>query len=156
MIFRLRYICLMVMILSMIPGFSACRSVPDAQTETMQARRLRITQESKELGEKLLKKYQANDAKGFSALLSADVRKHFGVKEFEATRKSISDTMGNIQTIEYLTKLQAPGYESHLWKVTFRREGVRAKDKEYDQETLFRILTSDLNGKPYLISFGFL
>lgn len=107
-----------------------------------------------ELGDKLLAAYKNGNVKAFLSLLPDDVTKTFGEKEFKGSKKAIADTMGEIQSYQFLTKLNAPVFKSYLWKVNFRRTN---RDGEvFNQETVFRVITGELDGKPYAVSFGFL
>lgn len=110
------------------------------------------------LGDKLIKAYQDNDANTFVAALPPEVKERFGQKEFEKTRKDIQEAMGEIEKFEYLTTLEAPGFRTYIWKVTFKRTKVMDKSVELRQETLFRlVMTTPKEGaKPYLMTFGFL
>lgn len=111
------------------------------------------------LGDKLVKAYQENDAKTFVAAFPPEMKERFGQKEFEMRRKYFQETMGEIEKFEYLTTLEAPGFRSYIWKVTFKRTKVRDKSVELHQETLFRLMmtTPPKEGaKPYLMAFGFL
>lgn len=111
----------------------------------------------KKVGEDMLKAYRDNDAKAFLALLPVEVKERFGEAEFRTTRNQVSEAMGTVDKVEYLTCLNAPGFRSHLWKVTFKRTKVMDPSKELKQETLFRVvLTTPDKGSPYILSFGFL
>ena len=110
------------------------------------------------IGETMLNAYVKNDAGAFLAVLAPEVKERFGEKEFKTTRDQITEAMGKIEKIEYLTVLTAPGFRSHLWKVTFKRTKVMDKDVELTQETLFRVvMTTPKDGKkPFTLTFGFL
>ena len=110
------------------------------------------------LGEKMLQAYTKNDAKAFVSYLRGDAAKNFGEKEFKTTRDQIVEAMGTIMKAEYLDVLHAPGFRSHMWKVTFERRGARDGNRILRQETLFRVVVmSTEEGKDlYLLSFGFL
>ena len=69
---------------------------------------------------------------------------------------TLAETIGTPEKFEFITGLDAPVFKSHLWKVTFRRQAVLNQEQEFRQETLFRVVTGELDGKPYIVSFGFL
>ena len=112
----------------------------------------------RKLGDELIKAYQENDADGFVAVLPQEARERFGKKEFEKTRKDIQDAMGEVEEFKFLTTLDAPGFRTYVWKVTFKRTKVMDKNVELRQETLFRlVMTTPKEGaKPFLMTFGFL
>ena len=107
-------------------------------------------------GSRMLKACQTGDADEFLDCLPADIREKFGTAEFTRTRNAIQETMGTITSYEYLTMLDSPLFKTHLWKVHFKREGTLEKDKVFTQDTLFRIVTGNLDGKTYIVTFGFL
>ncbi len=111
------------------------------------------------LGEKMLDAFQKNDASAFLKHLTGDAQKNFGEKEFRVTRGQITEAMGEAVSYEYLTSLEAPGFRSHLWKVTFERGKTLDQTKKLRQQTLFRlVLVSPDNKKipPFILSFSFL
>lgn len=111
------------------------------------------------MGEKMLTAFSKNDAVSFLKYLSGDAKKNFGEKEFKATRGQIVEAMGTVKAYEYLTCLKAPGFRSHLWKVTFERGKTLKQDEKLTQQTLFRIVlldTADKKQPPYILTFGFL
>ena len=112
----------------------------------------------RKLGEVMIKAYQKNDAEVFVAALPADVKERFGKKEFEKTRKDIQEAMGEIEHYKFLTTLDAPGFRTYIWKVTFKRTKVMDRNVELRQEMLFRVVmtTPKKGAKPYLMTFGFL
>ena len=66
--------------------------------------------------------------------------------------------MGEVEEFKFLTTLDAPGFRTYVWKVTFKRTKVMDKNVELRQETLFRlVMTTPKEGaKPFLMTFGFL
>ncbi len=111
------------------------------------------------LGEKMLEAFVRNDSAAFRKHLTGDALKNFGEKEFRATRSQIVEAMGTVKSYEYLTALDAPGFRSHLWKVTFERGKTLKQDEKLIQETLFRIVLlspEDEKIPPYIFTFGFL
>ncbi len=111
------------------------------------------------LGEKMLTAFSKNDAPAFLKYLSGDAQKNFGEKEFKATRGQIVEAMGIVKAYEYLTCLKAPGFRSHLWKVTFERGKTLNQTEKITQQTLFRIVlldTADKKQPPHILTFGFL
>ena len=109
---------------------------------------------SQKLGDGLLRAFKADDAEKFCSYLTPDTRKSFGEKEFAASHKAIAESLGEIKSYTFLTKLDSPLFNSYIWKVKFTRRNADGKD--FSHETLFRIVTAPLDGKANLISFGFL
>ena len=136
---------------------TGCSSAaPEPVSESGAARARRIETQARSTGEELLKAFIADDSDRFIALLPVDARRQFGPDEFKRTRATLAETIGTPEKFEFITGLDAPVFKSHLWKVTFRRQAVLNQEQEFRQETLFRVVTGELDGKPYIVSFGFL
>ena len=103
----------------------------------------------------LLMAFLRNDAKTFVAHISPESREKFNEKSFAASRKAITDSMGEPISFQYVTALELTAFTPHVWKIRFRRTDERS-GREFTSELLFRILVGTLDGKPVVISFQFL
>lgn len=108
----------------------------------------------KPAGEILLKAFADNDAKAFLKQLPDRLREQFGEKDFEQTRKSMLEKLGKLVSYQFVTNLEHPAYTVSLWKVRFERDNF-ARTKKIHQETMFRAVTTELNGKEVLLGFHF-
>ncbi len=150
------FVCLFLFSVILLSG-AGCRSASGPEfTEAELARMSRVERESRILGGNMLESFRKNDAKGFLKNLPEDARRKFGEQEFQTTRSSVMESQGEIVSFQYLALLNAPLLKTHLWKVVFKRTALRNQEKEYRQEILFRVIYGELNGKPYIVSFGFL
>ncbi len=147
-----------VAVIAAVALTAGCAAVnaDDQPSESATVRAARVASESRILGEKMLDAYIADDADDFVALLSNDLRRNFDTDAFAANRATVEETIGSAQSYEFLTELDAPVFRTYLWKVRFNRKAQLDEDKLFSQETVFRIVTADLDGKPCLVSFGFL
>ena len=115
-------------------------------------------------GNAMLEAFRTDNATDFLAQLPENSTAQFGEKEFTASRKNMIDTMGELKSYEFLCCLEMPqpaavnGKQPLLrpliWKVRFLRKTVSGRDVY--QEMLFRAVIGELDGKPYVLSFGFL
>ena len=106
-------------------------------------------------GERMLNAFMNKDAKAFTAELSGDAALKFTEKEFEASQKIFKENMGEMTGFKFLTRLEAPVFETYLWKTEFSR--TNSEEKQVKQETVFRLVVAqDKEGKPAILSFGFL
>ena len=103
----------------------------------------------------LLKAFLKNDSKAFLSLLPEETRKVFTKQHFEATRKSVVDSMGEPLSFQYVTDLELAPFTPHIWKIRFMRKDAKS-GKEFTSEALFRIITGTVDHKPVLIGFQFL
>ena len=108
------------------------------------------------LGEKMIKALRDNDSNTFLSLLHKDTRIRFGKKEFEDNRAEMKKLFGEIVSVQYLTALEMPTLHPMIWKLRFCRKAQQKDAAPIYQETLFQIIFGLLDGKPYVLSFGFL
>lgn len=104
---------------------------------------------------RLVMAFLRNDAKTFLAQVPEEVRQKFDEKQFNASRKSILESMGEPISFQYVTSLELTTFTPHIWKIRFQRTDPR-NGKKFTSEALFRIITGKLNGKPVLIGFQFI
>ena len=114
-------------------------------------------------GEAMLAAFRDDDASAFLKQLPENVAERFGEKEFATARRNMKETMGDLESYQFLCPLEMPleGPEGKtptlhplIWKARFLRK--TASGREVHQETLFRVVVGRLDGKPYVLSFGFL
>ena len=111
--------------------------------------------EEYEFCRKLVIAFLRNDAKTFLAQIPEEARQKFNEKQFDASRKSILESMGTPISFQYVTALELTAFTPHIWKIRFQRTDAR-NGKKFTSEALFRIITGKINGKPVLIGFQFL
>lgn len=106
------------------------------------------------MGVEIIQAFQKNDYSKLAIHLSPEVKAQFSAAQFAEKNGEIRKGLGEIQSWEYLTELEAPLFKSLIWKVTFIRtdkEGNAVK-----QQILFRLVTGELGGKLVAIGFWFL
>ncbi len=137
---------------------SGCISDRDRDTKDTVLSPDEIAKHEKEIGESMLQAYVKGDCEKCLRYLSEEVREKWDKREFDLTRDQIIKAMGDFKKTEFLTTLEAPGFRTHIWKVTFERKATLDQTKTLIQQTLFRVATiTPENGKsePFVISFGF-
>ncbi len=105
-------------------------------------------------GETLVKAFVDCDAEAFIEQLPPEMRKDFGVKQFDASYKSIVETLGKPISYAPGVTLENPLFAVTLWKVRFERQG--SEGAKIYQEALFRVIAGELDGKSRIVSFNFL
>lgn len=109
----------------------------------------------REYSRKLLEAFLKDDASGFLALLSPEMREEFGKDKFTLSRKVITEELGQPVSFCYVTALEHVAITPYIWKVRFVRKNK--EDKEYYSESLFRVLAGhDKDGNVIVIGFNFL
>lgn len=144
-------------ILSLFITLPACRTTsPQAKPASPSAKDTARTEEIR-LGDMMLNAVRNDHADDFLACLPEETRKRFTEKDFKRTRAELAESMGKIKSVRYLTELNAPGFRSHLWKVTFERKKTLNNEQPLLQETLFRIVMVPRDdARSFLLTFGFL
>ena len=134
---------------------SACTTIRELPPDPADAE-LSIEQaEEREYSRKLLEAFLKNDASGFIALLSPEMKEEFGKDKFTLSRKVITEELGNPVSFSYVTALEHVAITPYIWKVRFVRKNK--EDKEYYTEALFRVLAGhDKDGNVIVVGFNFL
>lgn len=109
----------------------------------------------REYSRKLLEAFLKDDASGFLALLSPEMKEEFGKDKFTLSRKVITEELGKPVSFSYVTALEHVAITPYIWKVRFVRKNK--EDKEYYSESLFRVLAGhDQEGNVIVVGFNFL
>ena len=96
-----------------------------------------------------------NDGEGFIGRLSEESQKTFTKEEFDASRKAVTEAMGEPVSFRYLTTLEFTALRPLIWTVCFEKTGRGGK--KIRSEALFRITTGrDPSGKVLVLGFNFL
>ena len=108
-----------------------------------------------ELGRRLLGAFLAGDGEEFVGLLPEEAAERFGVKEFEASRKALVESLGEPISFSYVTDLELPVFTPHIWKVRFRRRDLKSGET-FTSEVLFRVITGRIDDRTIITAFQFL
>ena len=93
-----------------------------------------------ELARKLIQAFVKNDGEAFVSLLPEETRTKFTVENFEKTRKSLIESVGEPVEYSYLTTLELAALHPQIWKIRFKRHNVN-RTKEFTSEVLFKVVT---------------
>ena len=134
---------------------SACTTIRELPTDPVDAELSAEAAEERAYSRKLLEAFLKNDASGFIALLSPEMKEEFGKDKFELSRKVITETLGEPVSFSYVTALEHIAITPYIWKVRFVLKNKQ--NKEYYSEALFRVLAGhDTNGDVVVVGFNFL
>lgn len=140
---------LSVLLLLLLSGCSVLDSGQDVNRRDLRVGDPRL----KEIGEKILVSLQRGDYQEFAKYVN-EKENRISEEEFRISEKNIREQFGKITGFEYLTDLELPLVHNMIWKVRFERKGKNQETVK--QELLFRLILGTVNGKPYVISMGFL
>ena len=101
----------------------------------------------------LLEAYKRNDYKRLQSALPPSLARQFTEEAFKQSRNAAKNTLGEIKSYEFLTRLQAPVFRNMIYKVKFQRTG--SDRKIIEQEALFRVMLAENNGIIQVLSFVF-
>lgn len=139
-------------LLAALPGCAAPRNCPESAVPASQAGAGVENSPGIHLGTLLLEAMQNGDFETFTALWpEAEV----GENEFRTSREKFSAEFGEWKSSRYLTRLQTPLVENHLWVVTFERPESDGSGV-IEQQMLFRLVTGEVDGKLTILGMGFL
>ena len=137
--------------LALVCIFSGCTVIKELPPETGSA----VPDAEYELGRHLLEAFLSGDGEEFVSLLPEEAAEKFGVKEFEASRKALTESLGEPISFSYVTELELPVFTPHIWKVRFRRQDLRSGET-FTSEALFRVITGKIDDRPIITAFQFL
>ncbi len=106
------------------------------------------------MGEALLASIRENDFERFAAALPEMCKNPLTPEEFAASRETLTDQFGEIESWEFLTPLETPLVVNQIWKTAFRRPA--SDGGTVRQELLFRMVTAERDGAKQIIGFGFM
>ena len=134
---------------------SACTTIRELPADPVDAELTKEVQEERDYSRKLLEAFLKDDASGFLALLSPEMKEEFGKDKFVLSRKVITEELGKPVSFSYVTALEHVAITPYIWKVRFVRKNK--EDKEYFTEALFRVLAGhDKEGNVIVVGFNFL
>ena len=133
---------------------SGCCVIPDGKEPDVNKREIaKDDPRLKQTGEKILQALQNKNYGEFAKYVNEKENK-ISEEEFLVSEKNIREQFGKITGFEYLTDLELPLMHNMIWKVQFERKGKNQETVR--QELLFRLILGSINGKPHVISMGFL
>lgn len=108
------------------------------------------------LAKEMLIAFIRNDATSFVRRMSPKNTELLNPERFKKFRADIVESRGEPVSFRYLTTLEMPGpFKPQLWAVRMRKVNLD-KDKEFNMEVLFRVVTGRADGKIHVISVNFL
>lgn len=110
---------------------------------------------ARKLAEKLCRAFVRDDASGFLALLPENLRKEFHEEAFRKARQKLVSALGEASGWEYAATLRHPLLQVQLWKIAFCKNASDGTGTIV-QEALFQVMIGEIDGKPQVVSFGFL
>ena len=140
-----------LILLLFIPG--CCLIHKDGKQDVSKREFSKGDERLKQFGGKILHSVQTGNYKEFAQCVNEKDNK-ISEEEFRVSEKNIREQFGKITGFEYLTDLELPLMHNLIWKVQFEREGKNQKSVK--QELLFRLVLGTINGKPHVVSMGFL
>ena len=134
---------------------TACTTIRELPSDPADLELSSEAAEERDYSRKLLEAFLKNDASGFIALLSPEMKEEFGKDKFELSRKVITETLGEPVSFSYVTALEHVAITPYIWKVRFVLKNK--ENKEYYSEALFRVLAGhDTKGDVIVVGFNFL
>ena len=115
--------------------------------------KITATPEEHKLARALLTAFVKNDAKTFVSLLPEETRKNFTEESFAATRKAVTESVGEPYSFTYVTTLKLTALNPQIWKVCFKRSNIN-NTREYTSEVLFKVITG-MSSKKEAVITGF-
>ncbi len=135
--------------------FSGCTVIPDspARPSSPAAGGEEINPEIR-IGNAMLEAIRKEDFRAFRNCLRGGPAEELSRRDFETSMNQSRTQFGTLRKFRFLTSLQTPAVRNLIWKTEFQRKG--SNGRRITQELLFRLVSGTLDGRPVVLSFGFL
>ena len=142
-------------ILLVIAVSAGCAQLPPPEETIVTAQDELYLGTAIQQGDAFLSAFREKSYAAAQKALPENLHELFPQEAFEQSLEQFDGTLGEIVAFEYLTELKTPLLKTLVWKITFQRPSSDGT-ATIEQETLFRALIAPMDGKPHIISFGFL
>ena len=142
---------------AMLLLLTACRTVDSGERgfrDLPSEERDRAAKASEALGDGILQAFRDGDFSAFRRSAPGEMARQMTEADFAASRRRFGEKFGEIRDFRFLTSLDTPAFGNLIWVVTFVRSGTNGK--EIRRQLLFRLVTMQTDGKPQVVSCGFL
>ena len=109
---------------------------------------------ARKFGDGILEALRKRDYPKLVANIPGDLAEHVSEAGFSASCGKLEDKFGKLQDSRFLTSLDTPAFDNLIWVADFSKVG--ANGKPVRRQLLFRVVTMQTDGKPQVVSFGFL
>ena len=106
-------------------------------------------------GQALLEALQDDDRQAFFSALPEELRSYFGEEQFNDMLGYLRQNLGEPVSFKFLAELEHPLVEITIWQVNFERRAELAEGV-IRQDSLFRVISQEIDGERKIISFNFL
>ena len=142
-------LCMAILIIN-----SGCAVTSEAANSTLTPEQsAQLDNEAAKKCIELLEAFKDNDYPRLQKTLPPSLARQFDADKFKQSCNTLKNTLGEIKSYEFLTRLQAPVFRNMIYKVKFQRMGNDRKTIE--QEALFRIMLAEDKGVIQVLSFVF-
>ena len=105
-------------------------------------------------GDGILEALRERDYPKLVENIPGDLAEHVTETGFLASCGKLEDKFGKLQHARFLTSLDTPAFDNLIWIADFSKTG--ANGKPVRRQLLFRVVTMQKDGKPEVVSFGFI
>ena len=85
---------------------------------------------------------------------STSIAKELTEEKFVSSCNLLEQKLGEIKSFTYVTQLETPEVENHIWQVSFVQ--YKLNGTEVARDMLFRLITGKINNVRMVLSYGFL
>lgn len=109
---------------------------------------------SRKLGEGILTAFRDRDFETLKKNTPGELSESVGEKDFATSCRNFQEKFGALRDFRFLTALETPAFDNLIWIATFVRSGTDSQ--EIRRQLLFRVVTMPVDGKPQVVSYGFI
>ena len=109
---------------------------------------------ARKFGDGILEALRERDYPKLVANTPGDLADQMSEAGFLASCGKLEDKFGKLQNSRFLISLETPAFDNLIWVADFSKPG--ANGQPVRRQLLFRVVTMPTDGKPKVVSFGFI
>ena len=109
---------------------------------------------ARKFGDGILAALRERDYPKLVENIPGDLADHVSEAGFLASCGKLEDKFGKLQNSRFLISLETPAFDNLIWVADFSKPG--ANGQPVRRQLLFRVVTMPTDGKPKVVSFGFI
>ena len=136
---------------------AGCRVVDSGErgfTPEAESAQMRLRQETEKLGDGILAAFQQGDFPALIKHTPGELAEQVTEKDFRTSCRNFEKKFGKLVEFRFLTALDTPAFCNLIWIATFVRPGTNGT--EIRRQLLFRVVSMPDDGKPKVVSYGFM
>ena len=138
-------------------ALAGCRVVDSGErgfTPATESAQMQLQRATEKLGEGILAAFQNDDFHALIKNTPGELEEQVTEKDFRTSCRNFKERFGKLAEFRFLTVLDTPAFCNLIWIATFVRSGTNGA--EIRRQLMFRVVSMPDEGKPKVVSYGFM